>query len=160
MSDSHSHQPMLAQSAGAAAAGARLPTAELSSDDESLLPPASDPDRVVDEILSHLSAERFQTARRMAREAVERFPDHVRVQRAWVLFDCHGRARVGSGGPEPSTDEEFAWLEQPPEWARGKWVALVGSEAVASADTLAEVLRVIRSKKFSKRPLVHRIADA
>jgi hypothetical protein len=62
-------------------------------------------------------------------------------------------------GPQPSTHEEFAWLKSPPEWAYGKWVALVGSEAVAVADTLAEVDEILSSKTLAKTPLIHHVGD-
>ncbi len=66
-------------------------------------------------------------------------------------------ATVGSRGNEPSTDEEFEWLRSPPQWARGKWVALLGSEAIASADTLAELVEALKPMELPRQPLVHHI---
>jgi len=146
--------PMLARSASPVGAGAASGTARES---KPLLPPDACPDAIVDEILALLGEERFRSARRLAEEAIARFPEHRRVRNAWTIFDTRGKARVTSGGPEPDTDEEFEWLRHPPEWARGKWVALVGREAVAAADTLAEVLETLRARTFPKRPLVHRV---
>lgn len=157
MSATHSQTATSPRSVGGGA-GARPEPTEVSSE-ESLLPRNADPDAVVDGILSLLGEERFPTARRMAAAAVARFPEHARVRRAWGIFDPRGKATVGSGGPEPPTTEEFNWLRDPPEWARGKWVALVGSEAVAAADTLAEVLETVRSLDLPKRPLAVRIDE-
>ncbi len=148
--------PMHARSAGsfAVSSGAtsrRTPTVGPA------LPPGADPDTISDEILTLLDQHRDKTARQMASLAIDRFPEHSRVRKIWGLFDNRGKASVRRGN-EPATDEELAWLADPPEWARGKWVALVGNEAVAAADTLAEVLESLRTKDLAKRPLVHRIA--
>ncbi len=53
--------------------------------------------------------------------------------------------------------EELEWLRNPPESVRGKWVALVGKEVVATADALAEVMESLKSMTLPKTPLVHRI---
>lgn len=117
----------------------------------------ADPDAAADAVLALMSEERFQSARRLAAEAVARFPEHPRVRGLWAIFDTHGKAKVGSEGPQPSRAEDFAWLRNPPEWARGKWVALVAGQAVAAADTLAEVAESLRSQSFDRIPLVHHI---
>lgn len=125
-----------------------------------LLAPDDDPDTAIDKVMLLLDEDRFGTARRMAAEALARFPDNGRVQGAWGIFENRNKARVNPAGPrQPSREKEFAWLRNPPSWAFGKWVALVDSEAVAVADTLAEVLATLKSKTFPKQPLVHRIAD-
>jgi len=148
-----SHPPMLTRPAGGAATAA-WPTAETS-------PPSlrsdADPDAAVDEILSLLGKDLYRSARRLAAEALERFPDHVRVRRAWGIFDNRGKSWISPLGPQGSSEEEFAWLKNPPEWAAGKWVALIGSEAVASADTLAELEEAVDSMDLPKLPLAVRI---
>lgn len=154
MSENRHSEPMVAKAADAAGGVTRSSEPEPAS-----LPQDADPDAVVDRILALLDDNRYKTARQLAAEAVARFPDHKRVQGAWSIFENRGKARVAKGGPEPSTHEEFEWLKNPPEWAHGKWVALVGSEAVAAADTLAEVVETLRSKKLPKTPLIHRIED-
>ena len=153
---SHDPNPMLARPATATGSRAQ---AQAAGRRGTALPADADPDATVDEILSLLDQDRYRTARELAAAVVERFPDHRRARKVWTLFDVSGRARVGAGGPEPPTDEEFAWLRDPPAWARGKWVALVGSEAVAVGDSLAEVQESLESSRFSKRPLVHHIDD-
>ena len=53
--------------------------------------------------------------------------------------------------------EELEWLRDPPESARGKWVALVGNQVVATAEALAEVMESLKSMNLPKTPLVHRV---
>lgn len=120
--------------------------------------PDADPDAIVDQILALLSEDRYPSARRLAAEAVARHPGHARVRNAWAIFDPHGKATVASEASERNRAEEFEWLRQPPESARGKWVALVGSDMVAAADTLVQLVESLRRQELSKTPLVHYIA--
>ena len=120
-----------------------------------MIPPNAQPEEVLDQIRALLT-DHSLVARRMAVEAAARFPEHAGLQNAKRILN-DGKATVGSGGPEPSTTEEFDWLRHPPESARGKWVALVGSKMVAAADTLAEVTDCLRSLKLPKPALVHHI---
>ncbi len=128
-------------------------------DETTLLTADDDADSAVDKVMRFLDEDRFLTARRTAAEALARFPDNRRVRGAWGMFDNRNKARVSPTGPRPLGQKEFAWRRAPPEWAFGKWVALLGAEAVAVADTLAEVLEILDSKTLSGQPLVHRIAD-
>ncbi len=150
-------QPILAKASESTDAGAASVRPGPRRRGDPSPPRAVDPDSAVDTILRLLGEERYRTARRLAAETIERFPDHPRVRNAWAIFDHRGKARVAPGAPEPSTAEEFEWLSNPPDWARGKWVALIGRQAVATADTLAELTAILRSKKLPQRPLVHRI---
>ncbi|MCP4664409.1 MAG: hypothetical protein GY856_54190, partial [bacterium] len=103
MSDTHPRNPMQARAAEPVAVGTRSGAVKVPSRDEQRLEPGADPDAVVDKILALLDESRFQTARRMAAEALVRFPEHARVKRCWAIFDNRGKARVAPGGPEPST---------------------------------------------------------
>lgn len=118
------------------------------------LPPSADPDAVVEKILSLLSEERFQSARRLALEAAERFPDHRKLGIARKIFDNRQKAQRLPGN-EPDRTEEFAWLNHPPELVRGKWVALVGSEMVEASADLEELVDSILSMNLPKAALVH-----
>jgi hypothetical protein len=64
------------------------------------------------------------------------------------------RRRPASG---QGRSEEFEWLRNPPESARGKWVALVGGEMIAAGEALADVLELLKSMDLPKSPLVHRV---
>ncbi len=145
---------MIARGAGAVGAGLR--SAVLTEKD--LLAPDTDPDAVVEEILALLSAERYQSARRLAVAARERFPEHARVERVWSIFDSRGKARSVSARLAPkSREEELRWLENPPESARGKWVALLGSAVVCMSESLAELTEKIRPMDLPHPALVHYI---
>ncbi len=156
MSSSHTPPPpMLAQGAETAAGSpSRLPD----TDPEAQRPPEVDPDQAVENILSLLSQERFQTARRRAAEAVAQFPDHRRVANVWRIFDNRSKA-TRRPATEPNRREEMAWLCSPPDSARGQWVALVGSKMVAKAETLPELAELLRSETRPKPVLVHRVDD-
>lgn len=52
---------------------------------------------------------------------------------------------------------EFHWIRTCGDEYQGKWVALVGENLVASSDTLKELLKEIRSRRFERRPLIHHL---
>jgi hypothetical protein len=52
---------------------------------------------------------------------------------------------------------EWNWLRRHSEDYRGKWVAVLGDELVASADVLSDLLEVLRERPLLHRPLIHRI---
>ena len=125
--------------------------------EEGVLPPDAQPDSIVKQILLLISDGQLLTARRIAVEAAARFPGHDKLRIAERMLAGDGNPSVSSKGPERSTDEEYRWLQNPPDWAHGKWVALIGHEAIASADTLAELTESLKTKDLPQRPLVHRV---
>ena len=113
-----------------------------------------DPDAILANILSLLEDEQFKAARQIALEAAARFPQHSRLQDARRALA--GKAKIGSGGPESGIEEELRWLADPPAEARGKWVALSGSEMIGCADTAKDLLGSLRSgSSFPKALVVH-----
>lgn len=120
---------------------------------------AAGPDATVERVLGLLDENQHVAAQRLAAEAVERFPGHRRVANAWKLFDTQDKSAVSARGTQPNSREEFAWLRDPPVWAHGQWVALVGSEAVAVADTLTKLHEMLASKSLPRQPLIHRVAN-
>lgn len=151
MKPRNSPPPMLAKEAqgGGGSGRARRPETEL--------PPEVTAEAAVERILGLLEKDLYLPAREVAAQAIERFPDHPRLKTIWRVFDNRGKARIAPGGPEPDLEEQFEWLRNPPDWAHGKWVALVGSEVVAVGETLREVAASARSQKLARTPLVHRI---
>lgn len=119
------------------------------------IPPTPDPDAILDRI-RWLITDHFLEARRLAIESTARFPEHAGIQKAKRIL-AEGTATVGTGGAVPSRRAEFAWLRNPPEAVRGKWVALVGGEMVGAADSLVELEASLRPQTFARTPLVHRI---
>ncbi len=154
MDPSNIHPPMLAKEADS---GGATPRPSDSQSDETRLPRPITAEAAVERILALLKEDLYLPAREVAAQAIERFPDHSRLKTLWRVFDNRGKSWVVPGGPEPGRGEEFEWLRQPPEWAHGKWVALVGSRVVAAGETLKEVADSVRSQKLARTPLVHRI---
>jgi len=119
------------------------------------LPPDAQPDAVLAEIRSHLFEGSYGTAQSLAKAAASRFPEHPEIcTMNRGLNDWRATTRPATG---VDRTEEREWLRNPPESARGKWVALVGNEMVSSAHTLAEVVESLRSKHLPKRPLALRV---
>ena len=113
------------------------------------------PATMLKEIKVQLSRGRFRRAQQLAREAAGRFPRHAEINRMnrglneWTMST--------RPSDEPDRTEEFAWLRHPPDSVHGKWVALLGHEMVASAETLVEVMRRLESLNLPAVPLVHRV---
>lgn len=154
MSSPHvTSNPMLTRSPEAT--GSAVPPAVAGRASDRTVPPTPDPDAILDRI-RWLITDHFLDARRLAIESAARFPDHAGIQNAKRIL-AEGTATVGTGGPLPSRGAEFAWLRNPPEAVRGKWVALVGGEMVGAADSLVELEASLRPRIFARTPLVHRI---
>lgn len=122
--------------------------------DEQLLP--SDPERIFERL--HQFIERGQTgdARRLAAEAARRFPEHPRLQLAKRTLE-EGKATANPWSQETASAES-AWLDDPPEEARGRWVALIGGELVGIGDSAEEVIATVTSKQLEQLPVVQYIA--
>ncbi len=107
------------------------------------LPLTSVADVVLEEIRTHLGAGRYRAAQRLAAEATAQFPDHPGLGTTnQGLNEWQATTQPANGH---NRTEEFAWLRNPPEPACGKLVALVGSEVVAAADTMAELGELLKS---------------
>lgn len=61
--------------------------------------------------------------------------------------------------PEKGFDRgaEIHWLKTNAELYRGKWVALLGDELIASAESLKDLLARVNEIAPARKPLVHRI---
>lgn len=119
-----------------------------------------DSDSPADEILQTvrelLAIGRLTTARGLVARGLRRFPDHAELSKLSSFLDL----REAQSNPlvEPSTSDEIDWLTDPPESARGRWVALIGRQVVAVADSARELKEALRSLDLAQRPLVHRVA--
>ncbi len=111
---------------------------------------------ILDEIRTLLSAGNILAAQELTTDAVAKFPGDVELRNAKRVL-CDGKSYVVPGKPEPSRRPELEWLRDPPADYRGKWVALVGREVVASGETLKEVLGALPSD-LERRPLAVQIA--
>ncbi len=111
-----------------------------------------------EEVLRLLREGLHLQARDSALRAAQQFPSDSRIRRLAEALDSRNKARVNPNTPrQPDRTQDFAWLRNPPGWARGKWVALAGGEVVAVEKTLAAVQRVLSDAKLPEPPLVHRV---
>ncbi len=143
-------QPENSGSAGSSRA--RVPSTE------PRLPAEISPQAAIERVLALLGAGSYLSARRLAREALRRFPENAETRRIADVFEPRGKAVPRPDGPrQPDRRQEREWLRHPPAWAHGKWIALVGGEVVAADESLAEVERKLSSLELGKQPLVHRV---
>jgi hypothetical protein len=63
--------------------------------------------------------------------------------------------RIAERGYDRSA--EFHWLKTKAEPYRGQWVALLGEELVASAETLKDLIARLNEIAPARKPLIHRI---
>ncbi len=125
---------------------------------ESRLPVDISPEAAIEKVLALLGEGSYLSARSLAREALRRFPENAETRRIADVFEPRGKAVPRPGGPrQPDRRQEREWLRDPPVWARGKWIALVGAEVVAAEESLAEVEQKLSSLELDKQPLVHRV---
>ncbi len=144
--------PMLAKSRGS---GPGTTRAEGRAE-APLLPTKAAPEDVFDLLRDLIADDRVGTARRLLAEAVRRFPDHARIKLAQRVL-AEGKASPNPFA-QPTASAEIEWLREPPEEARGKWVALIGSELVGMADSAADLMAFLRSKHLDQLPVVQYIA--
>jgi len=148
-------QPMISRAPRLAASKKR---AGKTVDDKACLPSGISSEAAVEKILGLLSTSEYFAARRLAQEAVGRFPEDAQVRKVANFFDRRGKATVRPGGPrQPNREKEFEWLRNPPDESHGKWVALLGGEVLAADENLEEVNRIVRSMNLAHPPLVHRV---
>lgn len=103
-----------------------------------------------------LDQQQLSKARQTAAQAAKDHPDHPwLVQADRVLNPDRMVARPAQGRGRA---REFAWLRQNAEAYRGRWVALLRDELIATAETFPELQRVVREGTFESPPLVHYVA--
>ncbi len=147
--------PMIARSGDFAGSAYPASSERPRPREDQRLPSARRPDDMLEEIRAHLVEGRYRTAQRLAAQAAARFPDNPEIRTMnRGLNEWKVRTRPASG---QDRTEEFEWLRNPPESARGKWVALIGRRMVAAGEALAEVMESLKSMDLPKTPLVHRV---
>jgi len=106
-------------------------------------------------IHEHLRAGQIRIAQSLARDAATRYPEDPEVKKACrILFGGEATSRPKTGR---SLRDEYRWLKSPPDEYRGRWVALIGEEVVAVADTLAKLREVLPSN-LERTPLVVQVS--
>ena len=114
------------------------------------------PEAVLERLRQLVAEGQLTAVRQLAVDAARRFPDHDEIQLARRIFS----EAEATPNPfvQPTTAAEIEWLNDPPEETRGKWVALVGSELVGLAETLADLVKQLEEKDLQQLPLVQQIA--
>ena len=132
-------------------------TVEAAPVDDQATEGTASPAAALEEIRAYLGEGRYQDAQSLARETAARFPEHPEVAKMnRALNEWKSTSRPATG---VDRSEEMEWLRQDlPESLHGKVIALVGKEVVATADTVTELGRQLRSMELLKRPLVFRVA--
>ncbi len=142
-SSSEPRKPMIARSAEAVT---------------SSLPPRSlRPQEVLDRLRVLIEDGQIGAARRLTEEAAGRFPNYRAIRLARRIL-APGTA-TSNPFVQATAAAESEWLDNPPDEARGKWVALIGSELVAMADSVEDLMESLKSRNPQKLPLVHRLAE-
>lgn len=57
----------------------------------------------------------------------------------------------------PQRKDEATWIKTNRAAYKGKWVALLGDQVVASGDTFKELIAVVRRKYLSPAPVIHHV---
>jgi hypothetical protein len=98
---------------------------------------------------------RIDAAREMLRRALERHPRNDALADLYKAI-TPGRV-IRKHVQYKHRKAEFAWIRANRQKYKGKWVALVDDELIASSDNLQEILQVIQEKNIEKTSLVHRV---
>ena len=95
-------------------------------------------------------------ARRLAKDALQSFPDHPALI-AWGKALAPAEARLS---PATGVDRsaEFAWIERNAPLYRGQWVAVLGDKLLAHAGTAGELASKLDKNPTEIPPFIHRIS--
>ena len=110
----------------------------------------------VETVRSLLADGEAGAARRTAADGAARFPQHSWLRKTDRIINPKKIASEPADAPDRS--REFAWLRENSDRYRGRWVALLKAELLASGQELEAVLGEVRARSLEARALVHRIA--
>ena len=113
----------------------------------------ADPEVLLDSIRFLIESEDLAGAKQRAAEAAALFPDDPAIQQANRFF--RPRRVAPSASMAPDRSRAFARLDQEGPALRGRWVALSEDDVIASANTLKELLAVIKPIELAFPALVH-----
>jgi hypothetical protein len=103
-----------------------------------------------------VEADQVKAARDLLAEALER-GDHGEDLSHWQRVLAPAKTLAIGGELDVDRMPDFRWLDENEETYRGQWVALLGGELLAYAETLDEVLAALERNSRGKRALLHRI---
>ena len=116
---------------------------------------AAEAQTIVERIQSMLASQDLLGAQREAARGAKKFPSHPWLDKAGRVLNPTRVASVPASGPDRTRD--FDWLRRNSEKYRGKWVALLAGDLIATADDFDALQRQILAGQFEGKPLVHRI---
>ncbi len=155
MSRNRPSPPVLARPAATSVSRKSSRAAAPGGSAKALLPSKARPEDVFARLRCLIEEDQISRARKLTIEAARRFPDHEEIRLAKRIL-ADGRATPNPYA-QPTATAEIQWLEDPPEEARGKWVALIG-DLVGVADSVEELKQSLDSRKFEQFPLVQYVA--
>lgn len=109
----------------------------------------------LDRIRTLLSKGLLRDARSVVAEALKKFPRDESLYALARLTAPQKATRLAARFPR--RDQEFRWLDEHRDDYKGKWVALLGNNLIASANTMKQVLDAVAEKHVEGTPLVHKV---
>lgn len=102
-----------------------------------------------------LSEGLLRDARAVVAETLRRFPNNEALYALSKLTAPSKATR--SAVRFPRREEELRWLDEHRDQYKGRWVALLGNELIASADTMKQLLDAVAAKNIEGSPLIHKV---
>jgi hypothetical protein len=102
-----------------------------------------------------LSEGLLRDARTVVAEALRRFPNNEALY-ALSKLTAPSKAAL-SAVRFPRREDELRWLEEHRNQYKRRWVALLGNELIASADTMKQLLDAVAAKNIEGSPLIHKV---
>ena len=129
----------------------------LSAPDLSTSRPRIDNDRLpyVALIREMLDRDQVAAARALLSVALAELPSAPELLQTARVLAVPKSARRSVRDVERTT--EYSWLTSHAAGYRGKWVAVVGNELIASAGSLKELLQCLKSSGRENQALIHRV---
>lgn len=116
------------------------------------------PETYVARIRDLVEREHVASARRLAQEAWERFPqDPVLARWRELLSPAKLLGRSPASGGDRTT--EIRWLDVHGSAYRGEWVAVSGDRLLGHSRSLQELITLLDRNPATPRPLLHYIPD-
>ncbi len=108
-------------------------------------------------IRSLLDGQKLVAAMREAARGAKLFPGDSWLRQADRVLNPRKVSVVPARDQHLDRRKEYEWLRRHRDEYRGKWVALMEDELIASSESFDEVLREVRARRLAAHPLVHRV---
>ncbi len=111
-------------------------------------------ERILKDIQKSITQGNIEKARRQISDTLEYLPNSYGLNKLKNLLEPP-RVLSSTLSPRKKRDKEREWLEKNSKKFRGKWVALVDDELIASNKNLSKVIRKTRNKYDLNKVLLH-----